>query len=452
MTEFLYSVFGPYTFEAYSLILTYLETQVCILFFGRHLKKGTNFLLRLGLSLLLCVAFCYGLSVLYTLFHNLAVRVFCYLSIAMLNLATCLFCYRDNTVNKLLTYCSGSAAYQIAGKLYPLMQNIMGINDRQTISMFHSGHEALQDWEWLFFIGCLVLMYWGLSVAFRPKTRLIADKTTTRNVTTLSIATILIVNVLICISRVYENESFALNIVIKLFSIGFGFVALIMCAGILSRSEREQQISILNQLWKQDMAQFESVKANMDIINMKCHNLKHIIGKIENKLTEEEVASLQDAIQFYDSNIKTGNKVLDVVLCEKAMLCQRNGIRFFCMADGQKLTFLTPVQTYTLFGNIIDNAVEAVQQVENPDNHLISLLCRENNGFLEIEESNYFDGPLVLEDNLPATSKDNPNQHGFGIMSIKHIAQLYGGKFSVHVEDNMFFLRIRFPLPPKKIH
>ena len=223
-----------------------------------------------------------------------------------------------------------------------------------------------------------------------------------------------------------------------------------MCAGILSRNEREQQISILNQLWKQDMAQFESVKANMDVINMKCHNLKHIIGKIENKLTSEEVESLREALQFYDSNIKTGNKVLDVVLCEKAMLCQKNGIRFFCMADGKKLDFLTAVQTYTLFSNIIDNAVEAVQQVENPDNHMISLLCRENNGFLEIEESNYFDGPLILEDNLPATTKDDPNQHGFGIKSIKYITELYGGKFSVRVEDNMFFLRILFPLSPEK--
>ena len=450
MMDFIYNVFGPYTFEAFSLILTYLETQVCIMFFCRQLKKGTHFVSRNVLTLLVGGACCYGLAVLYTLFHNLAVRVICYLSIALLNLATTLVCYRDNTINELLSYCSGSAAYKIAGKFYPLVQNLLGINDRETISLFHNGTQQLQDWEWIIFLGSQILMYWGLSVLFRPKTKLIADKTTTRNVTVLSIATILIVNVLICISRVYEAESFALNIVIKLFSIGFGMVVLVMCAGILSRNEKEQQISILNQLWKQDMAQFESVKANMDVINMKCHNLKHIIGKIENKLTEEEVESLQEAIQFYDANINTGNKVLDVVLCEKAMLCQKKGIRFFCMADGEKLKFLTPVQTYTLFGNIIDNAVEAVEKVEDPDNQMISLLCRENNGFLEIEESNYFDGPLLLEDNLPATTKDDPNQHGFGIKSIKHITELYGGKFSVRVEDNMFFLRILFPISPEK--
>ena len=88
---------------------------------------------------------------------------------------------------------------------------------------------------------------------------------------------------------------------------------------------------ILKQPWKQDMAQFESVKANMDVINMKCHDLRHIFNRIEGKLTEDEISSLQEAIQFYDANIKTGNEVLDVVLCEKAMLCQKNNIHFSCM-------------------------------------------------------------------------------------------------------------------------
>ena len=447
MMDFFYNFLGPYTWEGFALGLTFLETQICILFFARVLKRDRWYPFRISISFLLGFAFSCLLAVWKTTCDTMTVRVLCYLTISLINMAVTTLCFRDSVINELLVYCSGSAAYQIAGKLYPLIQNLLGINDRETISLIHSGSEQLQNWEWLVFIGSLIFMYWILSVVFRPKTTLVEDKETSRNVVMLSVAVVLIVNVLICISRVYEAESFALNIVVKLFSIGFGFVVLLTCAGILSRNEREQQMSIMNQLWKQDMAQFESVKANMDVINMKCHNLKHIIGKIESKLTSEEVESLREALQFYDSNIKTGNKVLDVVLCEKAMLCQKKGIRFFCMADGKKLDFLTAVQTYTLFSNIIDNAVEAVQQLENEDNKLISLLCRENGGFLEIEESNYFDGPLVLEGNLPATTKENPHQHGFGIKSIKYITELYGGTFSVSVEDNMFFLRIRFPLP-----
>lgn len=445
MMDYFYTVMGPYTWECFALSLTFLETQICIMFFARVLKKGEFFSLRLFLSFATGIVLCWILAIWKTYVDTLPVRVICYLIITFINLAVILISYRDTLANELLVFCSGSAAYQVAGKLYPLLQNINGINDRDTISLFHTG--PIFDWEWPLFIGSLIFMYWILSIAFRPKTKLTEDKTSSRNVVMLSIAVVLTINVLICISRVYEVESFAMNIIVKIFSIGFGIVVLLACAGILSRNEQEHQLAVMTHLWKQDMAQFESVKANMDVINMKCHNLKHIIGKIESKLTSDEAESLQEAIQFYDSNIKTGNKVLDVVLCEKAMLCQKNGIQFFCMADGKKIDFLTAVQTYSLFGNIIDNAVEAVRKLENPENKLISLLCRENNGFLEIEESNYFEGSLLLENDLPITTKDNPNQHGFGIMSIKYIAEQYGGKLTVRVEDNMFFLSIRFPLP-----
>ena len=65
-----------------------------------------------------------------------------------------------------------------------------------------------------------------------------------------------------------------------------------------------------------------------------------------------------------------------MVLCEKAMTCQKNGISFSCMADGTGLGFLTPVQTYSLFGNIIDNAVEAVSPLREAQ-RVISLTCHE---------------------------------------------------------------------------
>ncbi len=282
-----------------------------------------------------------------------------------------------------------------------------------------------------------------------PKNKLVHNRRTTRNVIVLSIATVTLVNILICISRVYEGESAMLNVVTKILYVGFSLTILTICAGIFSQSEQEQQIGILRQLWRQDRAQFESVKSNMDVINMKCHDLKHILDQIEGRLTEEEAVSLREAIQFYDANIKTGNEVLDVVLCEKAMTCQRNGISFSCMADGGRLDFLTPVQTYTLFGNIIDNAVEAVSPLPEGQ-RVISLTCREEGDGLVIEESNYFAGTLSLEGGLPVTDKADQSRHGFGTKSIQYIAGQYGGVMDIKCIDNMFFLTIQFPLEQKK--
>ena len=374
MNELIAAFTTPYTMQSVNLMLTYTECYACIALFARRFERRDFFLVRIILTLLEGMVVCYLLAIWYTEADSLLVRVLCYSAITVSNFTALMFCWRDDIEEMLLAFCSGMAAYQFTNKLYPLLQNLRGINDRETLALLHPGDASISNLDWTLFFGFHLLSIVVLALLFTPKNRLVHNRRTTRNVIILSIATITLVNILICISRVYEGESPMLNIVTKILYVGFSFTILTICAGIFSQSEQEEQIGVLHQLWRQDRAQFESVKANMDVINMKCHDLKHILDRIEDKLTGEEAASLREAIQFYDANIKTGNEVLDVVLCEKAMTCQKSGISFSCMADGEKLDFLTPVQTYTLFGNIIDNAVEAVKPLPLEE-RVISLSC-----------------------------------------------------------------------------
>ena len=445
MNELIAAFTTPYTMQSVNLMLTYTECYACIALFARRFERRDFFLVRIILTLLEGMVVCYLLAIWYTEADSLLVRVLCYSAITVSNFTALMFCWRDDIEEMLLAFCSGMAAYQFTNKLYPLLQNLRGINDRETLALLHPGDASISNLDWTLFFGFHLLSIVVLALLFTPKNRLVHNRRTTRNVIILSIATITLVNILICISLVYEGESPMLNIVTKILYVGFSFTILTICAGIFSQSEQEEQIGVLHQLWRQDRAQFESVKANMDVINMKCHDLKHILDRIEDKLTGEEAASLREAIQFYDANIKTGNEVLDVVLCEKAMTCQKSGISFSCMADGEKLDFLTPVQTYTLFGNIIDNAVEAVKPLPLEE-RVISLSCWEEKDSLVVEESNYFSGRLELDHGLPATSKGDSSRHGFGTKSIQYIAAQYGGTMDIKVVDNMFFLTVRFPL------
>lgn len=51
MMEFIYNILEPYTREAFSLGLTFLNIQLPIFFFARVLKKGRLFPLRILLSM-----------------------------------------------------------------------------------------------------------------------------------------------------------------------------------------------------------------------------------------------------------------------------------------------------------------------------------------------------------------------------------------------------------------
>lgn len=352
MIDTIVSILGKYAFDGFSLILTFLESQLSIALFCGQVRKRNAFFLRLAIVFLEGIILAYLLAIWNTEAQSLLVRVVCYLLIALYNFLFLLFCWEDTPEELLMAFSCGMAAYQIGNKVYPLLQNLLGINDRATISLLHAQTQDLTGWEWLLFFLVRFGTYSFLVFLFHPRGRLTSDKRTRRNIVLLSVSTVAIVTVLVCIARTYEGESMALNIVIKLFTIIFSLVVLMFGRGIFSQNEKEQQINVLNQLMKQEKLQFESVKANMEVINMKCHDLKHIIHRIEGKLTEEETDALREAIQFYDANIKTGNDILDIVLCEKAIVCRKKGIAFTCLADGPKFAFLSAVQTYSLFGNI----------------------------------------------------------------------------------------------------
>ena len=448
--KFFTHLYGPYTYECFNLTLTFLENLLCIQLFAQYLEKRRYFKSGLAGCILGGWIISCCLAVLYTVQHTLAVRVLCYLALSLLCFISIRICYKEDMFNWLLVWCSGAGAYQIGNKLYPLLQNFMGINDRNTLSLFHSTG-TIENWEVLLFFLVRILCFVLLAKLFPPIRAQRHNRSATTRILILSVSTLLLINVLLCIARTYEGESFAMNIIVKILTIVMGLTILLICAGILNQSEQEKQLAILTQLWKQDNTQFESIKANMDTINMKCHNLKHILSHIENKLSETEIASLQEAIQFYDANVKTENEVLDVVLCEKALLCQSKGIHLSCMADGKQVAFLTSVQIYTLFGNIIDNAIEAVEKLPEPESKLISLVLARRNATITIETSNFFSGVIEMENSLPASRKPDAPRHGFGLKSIQHIAEQYGGNVTIRIDDDMFFLTITFPADASRV-
>ena len=444
MMTWLFELLGPYVLQATSLIFTFLKTQLCISLFARNLKRRRFFLLRIVFFDALGVALFYGLAVYNTHAGTLAARLLCYFTITVFCLLHTVGIFQGSIEDVLIVFCSGEAAQQLTEKLYPLLQNLMGINDKTTISLFHPGGHPIEDWEWGLYFLYHIGMYLLLSHFLAPKHTLRRDSETARGVAMLSVSVIFTVNLLVCISRTFEGENLLLSVIIKSFAITLCTVILVLCSGVLTQNEKSRQMDILRQLWKQDQAQYESVKASMDAISMKCHDLKHIFNRIEGKLNQEELAQLQSAIAMYDSRVETGNDVLNVVLSEKNLVCSKHGIQFSAMMDGSLLTFLTPVQTYTVFGNLMDNAIEAVQKLPE-ENRIITLSCQRTNAGVEIEESNYFDRHTATANETMRTTKADVARHGFGIKSIQYIAQQYGGTVETTMQEDMFFLRIFFP-------
>ena len=193
--------------------------------------------------------------------------------------------------------------------------------------------------------------------------------------------------------------------------------------------------------------QYKLEKEMVEVINMKVHDLKHRISAAES-LGEGERAEMKETVRIYDSFYNTGNGALDVILTSKSLLCEKHGIEFTCLIDGKKINFLTEEEILSLFGNLLDNAIEAVQKIAEPEKRVISLSSRVDGDSFVIREENYCAVTPEFVGGYPKTTKGDEYYHGFGVKSIGYIVKKHGGKCRLNVCDGIFEIEIAFPAKP----
>lgn len=160
----------------------------------------------------------------------------------------------------------------------------------------------------------------------------------------------------------------------------------ILCCLFILTNQREQmkreteriEFSQKEQLWEKTKLRYEMSKESIAVVNQHYHDMKHQLMILSTMSDEDKrKAKLQDMeskIAAYDAVVRTGNEYLDTVLTEKKLTCQSNQISMSCIADGSQLAFMDELDLYTLFGNALDNAIEANRKISNV--HERWYLCR----------------------------------------------------------------------------
>lgn len=214
----------------------------------------------------------------------------------------------------------------------------------------------------------------------------------------------------------------------------------------------QNQLAAGHELLRLREKEFRLTKENIDLINRKCHDMKHQVSLLmdqddkKTELRERYGREIMESIEIYDSNIHTGNEVLDIVLMDKSLYCSMHGIVWTCMAQGEILNFVEDMDLAALMGNALDNAVEAVERIEDPKKRFIGVQIGQKEQFAQIRVENSYDGKLKVSGDRILTGKRDRDYHGFGISSIRATAEKYGGYASVITENNTFVLSILIPL------
>lgn len=259
---------------------------------------------------------------------------------------------------------------------------------------------------------------------------------------------VLLVNVTVgCVVEVYSLEHFALyvcamilQIVLMLFVLSFHLV-------VVSRLRLENEKQVVDNMLLQQERQYRFAKSNAELLNIKSHDLKHqaAILRAGGEEADRLISELEDVTAAHDSIVMTDNATVNVILFEKWLYCSEHGIKLSYMVDAQALDFIGSADLYSLLGNILDNCIEAVLKIGDEGKRVITLSAAKKMGVVTLSASNSYTGEIVFKGGLPVTTKENGERnHGYGMRSIKRIAEKYGGDLSISAEDGVFTLSMTF--------
>ena len=247
--------------------------------------------------------------------------------------------------------------------------------------------------------------------------------------------------------------------------VSFAALALLVTATTMDRMAND--LAVIRQIDELKERQYELSRETIELVNTKFHDVRNNLASLRRTAQElqrmqhdgtadshfipdipvDSIEQMEYSIRIYDSIFNTGDDALDTILMEKSLYCTQHGITFTAMADGAALRFMDRSDVYALFGNMLDNAIEAVSLVRDANSRQITFNLHADGRMLRIEEENYYSGTLQIRNGLPVTTKGDRRFHGFGMRSIARQVSKYRGDMTISTADHIFTLSIVLPIP-----
>ncbi|MBQ8663295.1 MAG: sensor histidine kinase [Eubacterium sp.] len=137
----------------------------------------------------------------------------------------------------------------------------------------------------------------------------------------------------------------------------------------------------------------------------------------------------------------TGCKILDLILEQKKQEAKGYGIDFEIVSTGTVRMGLREDALVSLFGNLLDNAIEACQKIVDSPRRIRTTIERKNE-MVYINVSNTVAEQPMLVDGIPVSTKKEKDIHGYGFKNIKNIVDRAGGTLLVKGQDDTFTVQI----------
>lgn len=183
----------------------------------------------------------------------------------------------------------------------------------------------------------------------------------------------------------------------------------------------------------------ESVKILHDV-NKHLKMIENLYQANENQTAISYAQKISEMLMPLALEEYTNNPILNVLLNDKKKIASFHNIRFNLEVGIVDLSFMEPIEVTTIFGNLLDNAIEACDLV--PKNKYIEMKLDKYNDFIAININN---SSMPIEKwhfGKPVSRKGK--NHGIGLLNVENVIKKYNGSMVLEEETMKFSCKIIF--------
>ena len=226
-----------------------------------------------------------------------------------------------------------------------------------------------------------------------------------------------------------------------LFSSFFSFY---MCEKMNKQNEtinREQQYK---QQLKSQSKHLDEMMVSQNELRKFRHDFAHHLATLTGYFSNNDccggikyISNISDIIINDRGRIKTGNIPFDAILNVKKSMAENKGIKFERKIQIPGDLHMEPSDICVIFGNALDNAIEACESVVNHKRISIAVIYENSSVYCKIVNS------AVINDKTRKllTHKKDKLNHGFGIENIKIALSKYNNIFNISYGEDEFILK-----------
>lgn len=263
----------------------------------------------------------------------------------------------------------------------------------------------------------------------------------------------LIMNLIMSIPFLQEATTFniTMRVFLVLFILIISLAIPILIITVLMNSYLKNQNENFEKELQAQAKHYEDIsKANYELRRFR-HDFNNIKIGLTKLLDDNNYQTALSMLQNTDSAMKnesgivfqfdTGNGIVDAILVEKQIKAKDSNTSII-FNGSVPLNSLSPVDLCVIFGNTLDNAIEACEKLPRQTEKTIYISSQCNSGFIFISIENPVAEAVKIKDNFISTTKKDSSLHGYGLYSLNKIAKKYTGNLKLSCENHVFKMEI----------